>query len=184
MRATGIVRRIDELGRVVIPKEIRRTLRIREGDPLEIFTDHDGEVVLKKYSPIGEISAIAKDYTDSVYRTLGHIACISDRDAVVSISGSGKKELMEKPLSSEVDAILQSRQTSIMNLSAGARMIPITGDDNPEQYTAQLVTPILSDGEIIGGLILISRESGAHMTDIDQKVAETTATIVGRQMEQ
>ena len=91
MRATGIVRRIDELGRVVIPKEIRRTLRIREGDPLEIYTDHDGEVVLKKYSPIGEISAIAKDYTDSLYRTLGHIACISDRDAVVSMSGSGKK---------------------------------------------------------------------------------------------
>ena len=71
MRATGIVRRIDELGRVVIPKEIRRTLRIREGDPLEIYTDHDGEVVLKKYSPIGEIANIAKDYTDSLYRTLG-----------------------------------------------------------------------------------------------------------------
>ena len=84
MRATGIVRRIDELGRVVIPKEIRRTLRIREGDPLEIFTDHDGEVVLKKYSPIGEIATIAKDYTDSLYRTLGHVALISDRDAVVS----------------------------------------------------------------------------------------------------
>ena len=87
MRATGIVRRIDELGRVVIPKEIRRTLRIREGDPLEIYTDHDGEVVLKKYSPIGEIANIAKDYTDSLYRTLGHITCICDRDAVVSAHG-------------------------------------------------------------------------------------------------
>ena len=173
MRATGIVRRIDELGRVVIPKEIRRTLRIREGDPLEIYTDHDGEVVLKKYSPIGEISAIAKDYTDSLYRTLGHITCICDRDAVVSISGTNRKELMEKPLSSDVDQILQSRQTSIMNLTSGDRMLPVTGDDKADQYTAQLITPILSDGEIIGGLILLSRETGSHMTDIDQKVAET-----------
>lgn len=184
MRATGIVRRIDELGRVVIPKEIRRTLRIREGDPLEIFTDHDGEVVLKKYSPIGEISAIARDYTDSLYRTLGHIACISDRDAVVSISGTNKKDILEKPLSAEVEQILQNRVTSVRNSAAGMRMLPVTGDDHPEQYTAQIVVPILADGEIMGGLILLSRENGVSMTDIDQKVAETTAVIIGRQMEQ
>lgn len=184
MRATGIVRRIDELGRVVIPKEIRRTLRIREGDPLEIFTDHDGEVVLKKYSPIGEIAAIAKDYTDSLYRTLGHIALISDRDAVVSSSGAAKREYVEKALSSEVDQLLQNRQTAVLNQSAGARMLPVTADDRAEGYTAQIVAPILSDGEIIGGLILLTREAGAMMTDVDRKVAETTASIVGKQMEQ
>lgn len=184
MRATGIVRRIDELGRVVIPKEIRRTLRIREGDPLEIFTDHDGEVVLKKYSPIGEISAIAKDYTDSLYRTLGHTALICDRDAVVSSSGAAKREYVEKALSPEVDQILQNRQLAIMNLAAGGKMIPITNDDRAETYTAQIVAPILADGEIIGGLILISREAGASMGDVDRKVAETTANIVGKQMEQ
>ena len=141
MRATGIVRRIDELGRVVIPKEIRRTLRIREGDPLEIYTDHDGEVVLKKYSPIGEIANIAKDYTDSLYRTLGHITCICDRDAVVSATGGAKRELMEKPLSAEVENILQNRQMAVLNLSAGAKMIPVTSDDNAGAYTAQLVAP-------------------------------------------
>ena len=184
MRATGIVRRIDELGRVVIPKEIRRTLRIREGDPLEIYTDHDGEVVLKKYSPIGEISAIAKDYTDSLYRTLGHVALICDRDAVVSSSGAAKKEYVEKALSAEVEHILQNRQMSVMNVAAGSRMIPVTGDDRAETYTAQIVTPIVADGEIIGGLMLLSRESGVSMTDVDKKVAETTASIVGRQMEQ
>lgn len=184
MRATGIVRRIDELGRVVIPKEIRRTLRIREGDPLEIYTDHDGEVVLKKYSPIGEISAIAKDYTDSLYRTLGHVALICDRDAVVSSSGAAKREYVEKAISSEVDQILQNRQIAVMNLADGARLIPLTADDRPETYTAQIVTPILADGEIIGGLILLSRESGVSMTDVDRKVAETTANIVGKQMEQ
>ena len=99
MRATGIVRRIDELGRVVIPKEIRRTLRIREGDPLEIYTDRDGEVILKKYSPIGEMSSFAKDYTESLFRSLGHIACIVDRDQVVAASGVSKKELWDKPIS-------------------------------------------------------------------------------------
>lgn len=184
MRATGIVRRIDELGRVVIPKEIRRTLRIREGDPLEIFTDHDGEVVLKKYSPIGEIATIAKDYTDSLYRTLGHVALISDRDAVVSSSGAAKREYVEKQLSQDVDQILQGRQLVLLNLSTGAKMIPITSDDRPENYSAQIIAPILADGEIVGGLILLSRESGLQMTNIDQKVAETTANIIGRQMEQ
>lgn len=184
MRATGIVRRIDELGRVVIPKEIRRTLRIREGDPLEIFTDHDGGVVLKKYSPIGEISAIAKDYTDSLHRTLGHIALISDRDAIVASSGAGKRDYIEKAISPDVERILENRQTAVLNLSAGLRMIPITGDDRSDSYSAQIVVPILADGEIIGGLMLLSRESGTDMTEIDRKVAETTANIVGKQMEQ
>lgn len=184
MRATGIVRRIDELGRVVIPKEIRRTLRIREGDPLEIFTDHDGEVVLKKYSPIGEIANIAKDYTDSLYRTLGHITCICDRDAVVSVTGGVKRELIEKPLSAEVENILQGRQMAVLNLGAGAKMIPITNDDRADAYTAQIVAPILADGEIIGGLLLLSRDTGVSMGEVEQKVAETTAGIIARQMEQ
>ena len=184
MRATGIVRRIDELGRVVIPKEIRRTLRIREGDPLEIFTDHDGEVVLKKYSPIGEIASIARDYTDSLHRTLGHVALISDRDAVVSSSGANKRDYAEKALSPEVDQILQGRQLAVLNLAEGARMLPITPDDPTEAYSAQIIAPILADGEIVGGLILLNRESGRQMTDVDRKVAETTAHIIGRQMEQ
>ncbi len=184
MRATGIVRRIDELGRVVIPKEIRRTLRIREGDPLEIYTDHDGEVVLKKYSPIGEIAAIAKDYTDSLYRTLGHITLISDRDAIVAVSGASKRDQWEKALSAEVESIMQNRVTVLKNLSDGERMLPIVSDDQIEQYTAQIVSPILADGEIVGGLILVNRDSGAKMTNVDLKVAETTSAIIGRQMEQ
>lgn len=91
MKATGIVRRIDDLGRVVIPKEIRRTLRIREGDPLEIFTDREGEIILKKYSPIGELGTLAKIYAESLSQTLGCTVCITDTDQVVAASGSGKK---------------------------------------------------------------------------------------------
>ena len=131
-----------------------------------------------------EIANIAKDYTDSLYRTLGHITCICDRDAVVSATGGAKRELIEKPLSAEVENILQSRQMSVLNLSAGARMIPVTSDDNAGAYTAQLIAPILADGEIIGGLMLLSRDSGASMGEVDQKVAETTTSIIARQMEQ
>ena len=184
MKATGIVRRIDELGRVVIPKEIRRTLRIREGDPLEIFTDHDGEVVLKKYSPIGEIAAIARDYTDSLYRSLGHIVLICDRDMVVSVSGTSKRELWEKAISHDLENLIGNRQVVHQNAASGARMLPIVADDDPSGYSAQIVVPIIADGEVIGALCLLSKESGVKMTDTDLKVAETTAGIVGRQMEQ
>ena len=106
MKATGIVRRIDDLGRIVIPKEIRRTLRIKEGDPLEIFTDKEGEVILKKYSPIGELSEFATEYAETLNKTTGHIACITDKDTVIAISGASKKEWLEKEVSNENKIIL------------------------------------------------------------------------------
>ena len=151
MRATGIVRRIDELGRVVIPKEIRRTLRIREGDPLEIYTDRDGEVILKKYSPIGEMSSFAKD----------------------------------KPISRALETAIASRQTVALNQQSGGRMVAVTTeeDQNPN-YTAQVISPIIADGEAIGAVLLMSRDNGVKMGDTELKVAETAAGIVGRQMEQ
>lgn len=184
MRATGIVRRIDDLGRIVVPKEIRRTLRIREGDPLEIYTDHDGEVVLKKYSPIGEIASIAKDYTDSLYRTLGHIALISDRDAIVAVTGASKKDSFEKALSSEADQVLRDRTVVLKNIMDGDRLLPLVPEDDVNQYTAQIICPIVSDAEVVGGLMLLSKESGVKMTAVDLKVAETACVIIGRQMEQ
>ena len=184
LRATGIVRRIDELGRVVIPKEIRRTLRIREGDPLEIYTDRDGEVILKKYSPIGEMSSFAKDYTESLFRSLGHIACIVDRDQVVAASGVSKKELWDKPISPDLENAIQSRQTVALNRNGGGKPVPVTNEEDVSGYTAQVVSPIIADGEAIGAVLLLSREQGARMGDTEVKVAETAAGIVGRQMEQ
>ena len=109
MKATGIVRRIDDLGRVVIPKEIRRTMRIREGDPLEIFTEKDGEVIFKKYSPIGELGDFAENYVETLAKTSGHAACITDRDNVIAVSGVPKKELIEKRVSPELDDLIRSR---------------------------------------------------------------------------
>lgn len=185
MRATGIVRRIDELGRVVIPKEIRRTLRIREGDPLEIYTDRDGEVILKKYSPIGEMSSFSKDYTESLFRSLGHIAVIVDRDQVVAASGLPRKELGDKPISRALETAIASRQTVALNQQNGGRMVAVTTeeDQNPN-YTAQVISPIIADGEAIGAVLLMSRDNGVKMGDTELKVAETAAGIVGRQMEQ
>lgn len=89
MKATGIVRRIDDLGRVVIPKEIRKTLRIKEGTPLEIFTDREGEIILKKYSPIGELNVFAKEYAEALAQSSGMVACITDHDQVVAAAGQG-----------------------------------------------------------------------------------------------
>lgn len=184
LKATGIVRRIDELGRVVIPKEIRRTLRIREGDPLEIYTDRDGEVILKKYSPIGEMSSFAKDYTESIFRSLGHIACIVDRDQVIAASGVNKKELWDKPISHDLEQAIASRQTQTFNRQLGGKAMSVTNEDDNSGYTAQVVSPIIADGEAIGAVLLLSREQGARMGDTEIKVAETAAGIVGRQMEQ
>lgn len=175
----------DELGRVVIPKEIRRTLRIREGDPLEIYTDRDGEVILKKYSPIGEMSSFAKDYTESLFRSLGHIAVIVDRDQVVAASGLPRKELGDKPISRALETAIASRQTVALNQQSGGRMVAVTTeeDQNPN-YTAQVISPIIADGEAIGAVLLMSRDNGVKMGDTELKVAETAAGIVGRQMEQ
>ena len=110
MKATGIVRRIDELGRVVIPKEIRRTLRIREGDPLEIFTDREGEVILKKYSPIGELGDFAKEYAESLHLALGHTALICDKDNVIAVAGASRRELLDRPLHDDVEQIMKRRE--------------------------------------------------------------------------
>ena len=109
MKATGIVRRIDDLGRVVIPKEIRRTLRIREGDPLEIYTEKDGEVIFKKYSPMGELSSYAAEICESLYKSTGGTVAVCDRDSMIAVSGGGKKELLEKPVSKALEEIMENR---------------------------------------------------------------------------
>jgi stage V sporulation protein T len=109
VKATGIVRRIDDLGRVVIPKEIRRTLRIREGDPLEIFTDREGEVILKKYSPIGELGDFAVEYVESLHQTVGHISCVADKDSIIAVAGGAKKEFLDKSISADLERIMEMK---------------------------------------------------------------------------
>lgn len=185
MKATGIVRRIDDLGRVVIPKEIRRTLRIREGDPLEIFTDKDGEIILKKYSPIGELGDFAVRYAESLYKTSGHITCITDRDSVVAISGALKKDFIEKSLSENLGKIISDKATVIIK-SPEEEPIQIIADggETQKQYSSQIVMPIISEGDPIGSVIFLSTEPGMHMGEVEEKLAKSAAGFLGSQMEQ
>ncbi|MDD5897210.1 MAG: stage V sporulation T C-terminal domain-containing protein, partial [Clostridia bacterium] len=157
---------------------------VSNGDPLEIYTDRDGEVILKKYSPIGEMSAFAKDYTESIFRSMGHIACIVDRDQVVAASGVSKKELADKPISPDLESAIANRQTVAINRAGGGKIVAVTNEEDITGYTAQVVSPIIADGEAIGAVLLLSKEAGARMGDAELKVAETAAGIVGRQMEQ
>lgn len=183
LKATGVVRRIDDLGRVVIPKEIRKTLRIKEGDPLEIFTDKEGEVILKKYSPIGELSEFATEYAETLAKTTGHIACITDKDTVIAVSGGSKKEFLEQSISDELEKILEDKEnyTSKENNDLA---VPITKNDNKERrFNSQVVYPIISDGDAIGSVILLSKEPGTKMTEVEQKVVQSAASFLGKQME-
>ncbi|MGI5884540.1 MAG: stage V sporulation T C-terminal domain-containing protein [Candidatus Spyradocola sp.] len=157
---------------------------IRSGDPLEIFTDRDGEVILKKYSPIGELSGFAKEYTESLVKALGHTALICDKDQIVSAAGGARKELQDKNISPELEAALKDRRTLAVNAREG-KMLPILAEEStPSPYTAQVVAPILVEGEAVGAVILLSREEGARMGETEIKVAETAAGFIGRQMEQ
>lgn len=177
MKATGIVRRIDDLGRVVIPKEIRRTLRIREGDPLEIYTEKDGEVIFKKYSPIGELGDFAADYAETLAKASGCGACITDRDNVIAVSGVPKKELMEKPVSAELDNVMNERITLRYN---SGKLISVA--DGNDKYSAGVVVPIVSEGDTIGSVLFIMHD-GERPTEIEDKLAESAAGFLGKHME-
>lgn len=183
MKATGIVRRIDDLGRVVIPKEIRKTLRIREGDPLEIFTDREGEVILKKYSSIGELSEFAAHYAESLFKTSGYATCITDKDSIIAVSGVPKKEFLQKPISEELDKVIREKAT-VFAKNADESTIPITREeDDNKKYTAQLVYPIISEGDSIGSVIMVSQDPGIKMGDTETKLIQTAVGFLGKHTE-
>jgi AbrB family transcriptional regulator (stage V sporulation protein T) len=184
VKATGIVRRIDDLGRVVIPKEIRRTLKIREGDPLEIFVDRDGEVILKKYSPIGELGDFAKEYADSLYESLGHISCIADRDMIIAVSGAPKKEFLNKTVGPAVEKAMEERRTLKIDKPGQQKefMSCLADDEEDCKFTVEVIAPIISGGDPIGAVILCSREPSAKMGEMEVKLAETAAGFLAKQM--
>lgn len=178
MKATGIVRRIDDLGRVVIPKEIRRTLRIREGDPLEIFTSNDGEVIFKKYSPIGELGDFALNYAETLSKTTGKGTCITDRDNVIAVSGLPKKELIEKKVSSDIDNIMSEKMPfKSQGFDSGLSIA-----EGVDKYNAGVVVPIVSEGDTIGSVIFVLKD-GEEPNEIESKLAESAAGFLGRHME-
>lgn len=181
MKATGIVRRIDDLGRVVIPKEIRRTLRIREGDPLEIFTDREGEVILKKYSHIGELGTLAKQYSESLAQIMECTVCITDTDQIVAAAGNGKKELQDKYISKDLERALEQREQIFANANS-SKFIKVA--DGTSDYREEAVCPILCEGDVIGSVIFLSRDEKRNLGETERKVALSAAGFLGRQMEQ
>ncbi len=181
MKATGIVRRIDELGRVVIPKEIRRTLRIREGDPLELFTDRD-ELMLKKYSPIASVERFAESTAKSLSEQSGYLAAILDTDTVLSASGTGKRALVGKTVTEKVGEILSSRQSYLANKAEGGEIVAIANDSD-FTATAQIIVPIVAQGDCLGAVVLLTSEEGAIMESNAVKLARLTAEIIANQFE-
>ena len=179
MKATGIVRRIDDLGRVVIPKEIRRTLRLREGTPLEIFTDREGEIILKKYSPMAELGAFARQYADALASGSGCIVCICDRDQVLAAT-NGAKNLMQKPVSKTLEQLSLGREVR-MTGKGDQKYVPVTAEG--EEFSTQLIVPILSEGDAVGAVILLSKDTRMKMGETELKLAQTAAGFLGRQME-
>ena len=180
MKATGIVRRIDDLGRVVIPKEIRRTMRIREGDPLEIFTDRDGEVIFKKYSPIGELTAFAAQYAETLHKTCDLSVIICDRDSVVACAGVSKKEYGDKSLSEELESIIESR--SLYSYRVGQDKINPIREGGSHFVSSAM--PIISEGDIVGCVAALSlADSDTAPEAVEIKLVQTAAGFLGRQME-
>lgn len=181
MKATGIVRRIDELGRVVIPKEIRRTLRIREGDPLEIFTDRKGEIILKKYSPIGELSTFAGQYAEALSQTTGHVVCIVDKDQIIAASGGGKKDILNQPISPKLEETIEERSLVVADKqSKDYRAVT----PHLDEYQQEVIAPIICQGDAIGAVAILGKEKTEAFTEVEQKLAVAAANFLGKQMEQ
>ncbi|MBQ9106675.1 MAG: AbrB/MazE/SpoVT family DNA-binding domain-containing protein [Clostridia bacterium] len=180
MKATGIVRRIDDLGRVVIPKEIRRTMRIREGDPLEIYTDSEGEVIFKKYSPVGELAPFASQYADVLSRGTPLAVLICDRDHCIAAAGIPKKEVLERRVSPALDEYMEERLSHVAKPGDGKRITPLEGIGR----TAAVIMPIISMGDVTGAVCLLTPETGAVPSEADVKLAQVAAAFLGKQMEE
>lgn len=179
MKATGIVRRIDDLGRVVIPKEIRRTLRIRDGDPLEIYTERDGEVIFKKYSPMGELTEFAGQICESLHKTTDAIALVCDRDTVIAVAGAPRRELMDKSISGALEQLMEARKP--FRMERGSAALPVLEGEN--RYEVAVAAPILSEGDILGCVVFAMPAGGVLPGEVEFKLAGTVASFLGKQME-
>ncbi len=178
MKATGIVRRIDDLGRIVIPKEIRRSFRIKEGDPLEIYTDAEGEVIFKKYSPIGELSNFAGQYAEVLHKDAGLPIAIMDNDHVIAASGISKREVLERRVSKSLEELMENRQIHIKTDTVPS-INAIEGIDR----RAEVVYPIIYGGDVSGAIALLEDGKDELPSEADIKLVQIAASFLGRQME-
>ena len=169
----------DDLGRIVIPKEIRRTLKIREGDPLEIYTEKDGGVIFRKYSPIGDLQEFAAQICDSIGANTGCIAAVSDRDAIIALAGASKRELLDKPNSRDLEKLMEQRKHYLYR--PGDQ--PVRATEMSEKYHLGVASPILCQGDLLGCVMLLLEENATPLQESDQRLVQTVAGFLGKQME-
>ena len=179
MKATGIVRRIDDLGRVVIPKEIRRTMRIREGDPLEIFTDKEGGVIFKKYSLMVGLSEFAGQLCDTLNRTTGEMAVITDRDNCIAAAGPSRRDLQDRRISQELERLMEGRQ--IYQRKTSAENLPLCNGD--DRFVIQTAAPIVSEGDVLGCVLFTGGNQEPSGGEVDYKLVQSVAGFLGKHME-
>ena len=161
-----------------VDKVLRANI-VSDGDPLEIFTDKDGEVIFKKYSPIGELSDFAAQICDSLHRSTDALAAVCDRDSVIAVAGGGKRELLSKRLSPELEQLMESRR--IYRRQSGAPELPITENDGA--FTVGVAAPVVSEGDLMGCILFAQPKNSPPATEVEYKLAETVAGFLGRQME-
>ena len=178
MRATGVVRRIDDLGRIVIPKEIRRTMRMKEGDPLEIFTENSGEIVLKKYSMMTQLSDSSRNYADSLYKVSGLSCAVCDTDSVVAFGGPGRKDALGCAITGDMEGIISSRMSYFRQFPGEKSIYSHRG----ARASVVGATPIISSGDCAGVVALLG-EDGRVLTETQKKLLVLTATLIAGNLE-
>lgn len=177
MKNTGIVRRIDELGRIVIPKELRKVLRLYVGSQLEIYTTENNELVLKKHSAISEIKNYADLFCKSLADSFEQTVVICDTDKILSVANGAKKDYLNKKISHNIDNVLFSKKSYILNASDGGAIGPVYENDNSE-YSAQIIVPILSNYDVIGGIVIVSKNKDFSFQNTDAKTVQTVVNIL------
>ena len=180
MKSAGIVRRIDDLGRVVIPKEIRRRLKIREGDPLEVYSEREGEVTLRKYSPMGEIKLFIKQYVEALSQSIGCVVCISDRDEIIAASGSNSKDILEKKLTKELADVIDKRRMFTATYGDGKFIKVMEGDSD---YINEIICPIISEGDVVGAVIVLNKNDNVKLGETEEKLVNCAVIFLGKQFE-
>lgn len=186
MKATGVVRRIDDLGRIVIPIEIRRSMKIRDGDPLEIFVDKDGEVILKKYSAIADLEDFVRQLADTFHQATGLICLVTDRDRVVVSAGGNQRELVNRAIGPVVFRAMEERRTLVFTRDNHDHAGPLIGGDEDAEcpFTAEVIAPVVVGGDPLGAVILCTRDPDQNVGETEHKLAETAAGFLARHMEE
>lgn len=183
VRPTGIVRRIDELGRIVVPKELRRTLRIREGDSVEIYVDENANIVLKKYSPVGQLKTMSRDMAEALAESSGLVALVCDKDLVLASAGAGAPDLTDRSIGGAVEKSMNERQVLLVHFSGGGESSSIV-DKSADGFVivSAAIAPIVVEGEAVGAVVVGTTSNKSTVGDLEESLVVAAAGYFSRQV--